>query len=301
MMKIRHFLTGLFLTIPFSLSSQTEGDTLFVKSLLLSDRTEETSVAFSPDGKDLYFSRKDAIFNFGKDNNHDIWRTSRASTEVTWSAPVNAGPLLNTAHAEKVVSINATADRLYFSRLLKDREVLFAADKEGRRWGKGEAVLLPGLDIFSAIKSYFVSADEQVLLACATTAGQEQAAIYYSLKDAQDQWTTPALLRLPAHAGGDKLTAFLTADNRGLFFADNGQNTSGHYDLFYSRRSGPSWQNWSPIQPLGPEINTTANEYGLTMPLSGEIIAYISDARSGQAKVIYARLPVDFLPEFNKE
>jgi hypothetical protein len=280
---------------------QTEGDSMFVKSLLLSDRTEETSAAFCPDGTYLYFSRKGAIFNFGKDNHLDIWRAKRSQDGESWSPPVNSGPLLNTAASEKIVSINANADRLYFSRLIDEREILFAADKDSRRWSNGVPVMIPGIDSFSQVKSYFVSADEQVLLCCAISSGQEQADIYYCLKNADEEWTAPTLLRLPFKAQGDEMTAFLTADNRRLFFASNGPNQGEHYDLYYCERIGPSWQNWSAVQALGSAINTLANEYGLTISLSGDLIAYISDARSGQAKVIYGRRPANFLPESNNE
>jgi hypothetical protein len=300
-MKKYKWIIGLLLITPLCLFSQTEEDSVFVKSLLLSDRTEESSVAFCPDGTYMYFSRKGAIFNFGKDNHHDIWQAKRSSNGQSWSAPVNSGPLLNTAASEKIVSINASADRLYFSRLIDEREILFVADKEGRRWGSGVPVRIPGLDSFLLIKSYFVSADEQVLLCCAATDPQEEADIYYCLKNADKAWTTPTLLRLPFQEQGDEITAFMAAGNRQLFFASNGPNQGEHYDLYYSERMGPSWQNWSSIRSLGPAINTPANEYGLAMPVSGDIIAYISDARSGQAKVIYGSLPADFLSESNKE
>lgn len=300
MKRYKWIISLLFIT-PLCLFSQAEGDSVFVKSLLLSDRTEETSLAFCPDGTYMYFSRKGAIFNFGKDNHHDIWRAKRSNDGLSWSAPVNSGPLLNTAASEKIVSINAGADRLYFSRIIDEREVLFAATMEGRRWGEGKLETIPGLDSFPRIKSYFVSADEQVLLCCASTKPGKQADIYYCLKTTDEEWTAPTLLRLPFQEQGDEMTVFLTADNRRLFFASNGPNQGEHYDLYYSERIGHSWQNWSAIQALGPDINTPANEYGLAMPLSGNIIAYISDARSGQAKVIYGRLPADFLPESNNE
>lgn len=299
-MKIWSLMLGVLLTLPCWLNSQT-ADSLFIKSLLLSDHTEETSVAFDPTGEHLYFSRQGAIFNFGKDNNHDIWQSTRENNQQGWSAPVNVGPLLNTAASEKMVSINGTADRLYFSRTQGKREVLFVAQKEGRRWGVGYPVTIPGLDSFPLIKSYFVSADEQVLLYCAAKKSQQRTDIYYCLKNPTQQWTSPTRLRLPISPEGDEITVFLAADNRRLFFASNGQSNGEHYDLFYSQRIGSSWQKWSPISPLSPAINTLANEYGFAMPLSGGIIAYISDVRSGQAKVIYGRLPPDFLPKLKNE
>ncbi|HKK76350.1 MAG TPA: hypothetical protein VJ953_14825 [Saprospiraceae bacterium] len=298
-MKICNIILGLFILLPFWLQSQAEGDSLFVKSLLLSDRTEETNAAFSPEGTYLYFSRKGAIFNFGKNNNHDIWRAKREE-DLSWTAPVNAGPLLNTAQSERVVSINGSADRLYFSRRQGNKEVLFASHKVGRRWGGAVPVSVPGLDSFALIKAYFVSADEQILLYCAAKKDQGKANIYYALKNANQQWTTASRLRLPIPREGDELSVFLAADNRRLFFASNGPSGGAHYDLFYTERIGSSWQKWSAVKPLGPGINTPANEYGFTMPHSGEIIAYISDVRSGQAKIIYGQLPPGFLSESNK-
>lgn len=289
---------GLFVCVKLVLSGQAE-DTVFVKSLLLSDQTIETSVAFYPEGDYLLFSRKGAIFNFGKENDCDIWHAKSAAQDLTWSAPINAGPQINTAKAEQVVSINATANRLYFTRTIAGKEVLHQVNKQGRRWGIAQEVVVPDLDSFPQVKSYFVSPDEEILLICAVSEEANLADIYYCLRDADYHWTSPTPLPLPLEQDGDEITVFLGADNRSLFFASNGPNEDDNYDLFFSKRIGPSWQNWSTVRPLGPKINTPANEYGLAMPFSGKIIAYISDVRASKPKVLYAKTPAGFLPDEN--
>lgn len=294
----RIILFGLFLCIKLVLSGQSE-DSVFVKSLLLNDRTIETSVAFLPDGEYLYFSRRGAIFNFGKENNSDIWLAKSSLEGLSWSAPVNAGPQINTAATELVVCTNTDASRLYFTRTITNKKILFSIEKDGRRWGLAEEAIIPGIDSFTQVKSYFVSLDEQILLLCAVPKGAVKANIYYCLRDAGNQWTAPTLLPLPNWQAGDERTVFLGADNRSLFFASNGPNKDGNYDLFYSKRIGPSWQNWSEVSSMGDEINTPSNEYGLTMPVSGKIIAYISDARGGKPKVLYAVTPSGLLPDEN--
>jgi len=288
MMSRSNYTIGL-LFIACGLSGQVAGDSSLVKALLLSDHTEETSVAFHPDGESLYFSRKGAIFNFGKNNQPDIWEVRSDSTG--WSAPVNAGPRLNTEASEQMVSINASADRLYFSRPLTDRVALFVANKEGRRWGAGALVPLPGLDSFPVLKSYFVSADEQILLCCASADPQQPADIYYFLKQADGAWAAPIRIPLSLDSRGDEITAFLTADKRNLIFASNAPSNGQHYDLLLCKRLDDSWQKWSMVQALNSTINTSANEYGLALSPSGEQLAYISDVRAGQAKIIYARTP----------
>ncbi|HUF27841.1 MAG TPA: hypothetical protein VMM18_12775 [Gemmatimonadaceae bacterium] len=44
----------------------------------------------------------------------DLWRSTRASTSHVWSAPVNMGPVINTAHDESRASLSFDGTTLYF-------------------------------------------------------------------------------------------------------------------------------------------------------------------------------------------
>lgn len=269
------------------------------KSLFRSDPIAEPSAVFGPQGKTLYFSRKGATFNYGKDNNADIWLAyAENDAPLTWKDPINLGPQINSKKDEFVVSINATGKHLYFTKKLDQQLQLFRIEKQGRRWGKLQLVPIPDLPSFTHIKNYTVSADEQTLFICGTKDSlNTNADLYFSRKGLFGQWTYPTLLPLPINRQGDEYSVYLAADNKSLFFASNGLKGIGGYDLYYCKRSEDSWSQWSEPQNMGPSINTPANEFGLSMPLSGRQLAFISDIKGEKTKIFQLQTPYLFLPD----
>lgn len=289
-------LFGALTTLAQSSADRVEGRNS--KVLFRSDPIIEPSVVFGPTGALLYFSRKGATFNFGKANNTDIWMAYAKNEDLQWNDPINLGPQVNSGADEQVVSINIAADRLYLTKLVHQQMQLFSIEKQGRRWTNKKRVFIPGLEVFHQVKSIFVSSDEQTLLLCAVQDSlNQQADIYYAIKGVFDQWSVPTLLPLPMNKSGDEYSVFLAADNQSLYFASNGLDGLGGYDLFYCKKENNSWDSWSKPQNMGADINTKANEYGLSMPLSGKKMAYISHIMGNKAKIFQLITPDIFQPD----
>lgn len=284
-----------------SINAQVDSNDLIQrqsKSLFRSDPITEPSAVFSPQGNILYFSRKGATFNFGQANNSDIWMAYAEQEPLQWKDPINLGPQINSAVDEQVVSINLEGNRLYFTKSIEQQTILYLIEKQGRRWGKERTVPIPGLENFTLIKSYMVSMDEQTLFLCASKDSiSTNADIYYARKGLFGQWSYPTLLPIPIDKQGDECSVFLAADNKSLFFASDGLEGLGGYDLYYCKREHADWTSWSEPQNMGPSVNSKANEYGLSMPLSGKQMSFISDIIRKKAKVFQLQTPYLFQPD----
>jgi len=66
--------------------------------------------SISPDGLFHYFSS----IRPGGSGGHDIWVTTRATTDDDWSNPVNLGPTVNSSSWDSCPSISADGLELYF-------------------------------------------------------------------------------------------------------------------------------------------------------------------------------------------
>lgn len=92
--------------------------------------------------------------------------------------------------------------------------------------------------------------------------------------------------------GGDVNFPFLMSDGVTLYFANNGENSIGGYDLFVSRRSGDSF-----LQPqnLGFPYNSTANDYLLAIDEEAGTGWLVTDRNNpgGETVTIYRFIPSD--------
>lgn len=295
------FLLLITSSLSYGQANDSLGPDNSSKRLLLSDPVEERTVSFAPDGSALYFSRNGASFNFGFSNQPDIWRVQARRGGLAWTAPINLGTPVNTAQDERVVSVGLGQHWIYFTRREAQGTLrLFRSARHGRRWAEPQAVALAVLDSLHEIRHYSVSPDEQRLLVCAVAdPGEEQADIYLlqRLPSPEGGWGPPQRLELPMDLRGDERSAFLAADGKSLYFATNGLPGEGGYDLYFCRRSGPGWDQWTKPVNMGPSINSPADEYGLSMPVSGELLAFISTIMGREGKLFFGITPGSFKPE----
>ena len=266
------------------------------KTLLRSDRVEEISVCYSADGGTLYYARDGAIFNFGKANAADIWQSDLGGIDQSWQEPVNMGPQLNTSEEESIISASGDGNSLYFTRKEQGSLVLYKTLKSGRKWSIPKPVSLPESSELLEIGHYFISADEQIMLLSGRTLNQPNGSLFFALKQGSNLWSEPRRLFLAGSQELEVKSAFLASDNRSLYFSTSSLGGYGANDLFVSRRLGRGWYNWSSPENLGPEINTPADEYGLSMPIEGRKIAYLSNVKKGEIKIFTGELPISLEP-----
>jgi hypothetical protein len=93
--------------------------------------TWESQPYVTSDGKRLYFASERAG-GFGKS---DIWYSERQPNGA-WGAPINAGPVINTAEDEVSPFVDPATSRLYFASVIpgRGRELFVVDDGGGQRF-----------------------------------------------------------------------------------------------------------------------------------------------------------------------
>lgn len=77
-----------------------------------------------------------------------------------------------------------------------------------------------------------------------------------------NNWTEPASLGLQLNEGGDANYPFLMPDGITLYFANDGENSIGGYDIFITRREG---EDFLTPTNIGFPYNSTADDYLLAI------------------------------------
>jgi hypothetical protein len=108
----------------------------------------------SPDGNTMIFQQQDTSpltsSGFGE---YDLWETTK--TDGTWTAPVNLGPLINTAGKEGWLFLSSDGTELWFTRMSSSLgypgPAIFRSIKGPGGWGAPEEIVSrfagdPGLD-----------------------------------------------------------------------------------------------------------------------------------------------------------
>jgi hypothetical protein len=95
--------------------------------------------------------------------------------------------------------------------------------------------------------------------------------IYYSVKDAENQWGIPANLGNVINTVYNEETPFITSDGKTLYFSSYGHYNMGGYDVFYSSRMDDG--TWAVPVNAGYPINTTDDDV-FFVPAENGIFAY---------------------------
>ena len=101
--------------------------------------------------------------------------------------------------------------------------------------------------------------------------------IWMSKKINNKEWSKPENLGSPVNTPYDEVGLFMAPDGKTLFFASNGPNSMGSYDVFKTTFENGKWSE--PVN-LGYPINTEFSDGPISMDATGRV-AYISSDRPG--------------------
>lgn len=240
----------------------------------------DLNAAFTPDGGELYFSRKDAA-----DKIATIMVTRR--TGDGWSEPRVAA--FSGSYSDVDPMFTPDGSRLYFSSY-RPRGAEPAADADiwyvarARDGTLGEPVHV-GAPVSTAVDDLYPSLTHE-------------GAIYYARWDG----TTGDVFRARPTAGGyevERVPApvstdaveydpYISPDERYLVFASSRTGGRGGADLYLSIRDGAAW---GPPRNLGATINSPARDYGPVVSPDGTTFLFTSkrtDAPDGGRGNVYA-------------
>ncbi len=249
---------------------------------------DEVLPVLSPDGKTLYFDRKnhpDNMMSLGDVTkpNDDIWR-SQKKVDGTWGKPERMPAPLNNGGPNYVCSVSEDGKRLllgnkYLTNGNMSGGVSLSYFEDGR-WAFPEALNIDGYENLNASSDFNLVGDILLLsIQKQDTYGQRD--LYVSFwNDSLYVWTKPLNLGTDINTAGTELTPFLAQDTRTLFFASNGHSGYGSTDIFKAERLDDSWTSWSRSMNLGEPLNSPEWDASFSLDAEGKY-AYINSFRNG--------------------
>jgi outer membrane protein OmpA-like peptidoglycan-associated protein/tetratricopeptide (TPR) repeat protein len=128
-----------------------------------------------------------------------------------------------------------------------------------------------------SIVSIVISRDEETVFVVSDKSGGKGGTdIYMSEKDSDGKWG--AYVNLSINTEADETSPFLSGDGKTLYFASNGYNTMGEYDIFMSTKTDSGFAN---VQNMGIPVNSSANDIHFRLTGGNEEFGYLASDRIG--------------------
>lgn len=245
----------------------------------LNGKVNTPFIEFGPtltkDGKRLYFSRQGFAGNTGGVNDEDIWFSVFDEATQDWLDARNIGPPLNNAGPNFICGVGTNGDSILLGNVYlkggKMKAGLSLSFRQGDTWSFPQPVVVRNDYNLAERTSFDISNDRKVLLIAQRKLDSNGGLdLYVAFRNTESKYPYAAMestnLGPTINSVGDETSPFLAYDNRTLYFASNGHNGYGKYDIFVSRRLDDTWTNWSKPENLGPGINTIYDDsfFGFT-------------------------------------
>jgi outer membrane protein OmpA-like peptidoglycan-associated protein/tetratricopeptide (TPR) repeat protein len=244
----------------------------------------EYSAGFSADGLFMAFTSKRPGMGGLKsqlDNNYyeDIYFSKKVGDK--WEVAENADAQVNSKWNDAFVSLSDDGQKMIVYKGHKKEGNLYSLTKDLSEWGYLQSVSkkvnkrksYESFLCFNGIstKMYFISDRKD-----ASIGGRD--IFYCTLDEKGKKWSDPVNLGPNINTEYDEVSVFVTPDESALYFASNGHNTIGGYDIFKSvNKNG----EWSEAVNMGMPINTPTNEVFFRLMSNGRDAYYASDNQSG--------------------
>ncbi|MES2764991.1 MAG: OmpA family protein [Bacteroidota bacterium] len=255
----------------------------------------EIAPVISPDGKTLYFNRKNDPQNLGKENDEDIWFSEYSPQSSSFLKAVNIGAPLNNTLSNFACSITPDGSTMLLADAYTNSANQSAAisKRTANGWSIPQAVKIVNFYNRSRVASYSLSADNQTLLMCVERdGGSGNLDMYVSFLKDNNEWSEPQNLGRDVNTAGQEATVFLAADGATIFFSSNGHNGYGDNDIFMSQRLDSTWTRWSEPQNLGASINSAGWDAYYSTDASGVQAYFVSENNSlGKNDIFKVKLP----------
>lgn len=267
----------------------------------------ELNPLLSPDGKTLYFSRKNHPDNIGgtKDR-EDIWYSELDSTGQ-WSLAKNMGPPFNNDEPNFINSIQSvtpdgrTAVMLlgnkYGKRGKMQAGVSISSNVDGN-WTKPVALNITNDYNFNERANYFLTNNRRTLLMSVEREDSYgERDLYVSFMQDDSVWTEPLNLGDVINSANDESAPFMATDDVTLYFSSNGFSGYGGNDIYASKRLDDTWTKWSDPENLGPDINSALEDLFFNIPASSEYAYYSRGVSENNTDIFRVKLPILRSPE----
>jgi OmpA-OmpF porin, OOP family len=266
----------------------------------------EYNPLLSPDGKTLYFSRKNHPENVGgTSDKEDIWY-SELGADGKWSLAKNMGPQFNNNQPNFVNTVSSTPDGKAVIILLGNKYLdkgkmvagVSVSTNVGGKWSDPKPLEIENDYNYNEKANYFLANTRKSLLMSVeredTQGGRD---LYVSFEKDDETWTQPLNLGKVVNTVGEETAPFLASDDKTLYFSSNGFSGYGGSDVFMSKRLDETWTNWSPPENLGPDINTKLDDLFFNIPSTSEYAYYSRGVTVDNSDIYRVKMPMFMTPD----
>lgn len=263
---------------------------------------DEIMPIISPDGKSLYFDRKDHPENTDGIINDDIW-FSTVGTTGTWVRATNIGTPLNNRGHNFLTAISPDGNTVLLGNVYETDGNMTSGlsmshrTKEG--WEFPQKLLIQNYYNNNKFSEFHLGADGKTIIMTVQRLDSYGAKdLYVSFVQPDGSWTEPKNLGPAVNSAATEMSPFLAADGKTLYFSSDGFSGYGNKDMYMTRRLDATWTKWSQPQNLGPMINSANWDAYYSVPASGEYAYFSSENNSrGKTDIYRIKLPGAMRPE----
>lgn len=242
----------------------------------------ETHPVLTADGKTMFFSSDRARSNGSnhgrvdpntKTHYFDIYRTE-LKPDSSWDEPefLNMG-IRN--HA-KVIGSDAFGQKL----IVLDDDGWTHELKTTERWERGWTVAEPfylDRSIPNEGEIVFFPNKDRLIASVKTRRGEGGYDLFESAMDEEGRWSKLKSLGERVNTWGDEITPFVAADGQTVFFASNGLESMGGFDVYRTTRNAAG--GWTEPEHLGAPINSVDDDMAFVIGAKGEV-GYLASRRN---------------------
>ncbi|MCB9187752.1 MAG: PD40 domain-containing protein [Flavobacteriales bacterium] len=281
---------------------EKENIALEILSTNVNSEYSDLKPIISPDGKTLYFVRKEHPDNIGPEKKDDIWVSDFGPNgwELAYQLPA---PLNNNGH-NYVNGVSADGSKVLLGNIYGSNTNkgigMSASNFDGEKWSFPYTLNITNYYNFSEFMEAHVTSDFKVIVMSVwrkDTYGAKD--LYVSFDRGGNNWSQPLNLGRTINTASTEMAPFLAADGKTLYFASTGFSGYGGYDMYMSQRLDDTWQNWSKPLNMGPVINSNGHDTYLSLDANGEyaFLSRSSQASDSRADIYKIKLAEETRPE----
>lgn len=264
----------------------------------------ELNPVMSPDGKTLYFGRKNHPQNkFGMAGteqiagSQDIWYSE--SLMGAWTTSRRMSEALNRDQYNTIYSVSPDGQTIlvkgaYVNGQYETRGFSIAK-KSATGWEIPKKMEIPKYEKLSRGKNeygYLSNDGKTLLMAFSEKKNSDEDDIYASFLEKDGSWSEVINLGDDVNTDFTETTPFLAADGKTLYFSSNREGGKGSNDIWVCKRKDETWINWTEPTNIGEPINTDQYDAYYTISAAGDYAYFISSNNSVGKKDIF-RLKID--------
>ncbi len=266
----------------------------------------ELNPLLSPDGKTLYFSRRNHPENLGGINDkEDIWYSQLDSTGH-WQLAKNMQQFNNESPNFINTISSVTPDgksaiivlgNKYIDNNKMQAGVSISSNVNGS-WTKPVALNIINDYNYDEKANYFLTNNRQTLiLSVERDDSQGGRDLYVSFMNYDSVWSEPLNFGDIINTASEESAPFLASDDKTLYFSSNGFSGYGGNDIYVSKRLDDTWTNWTEPENLGPEINSPLEDLFFNIPALSEYAYYSRGVTESNMDIFRVKLPILRNPE----